>query len=75
MRDFHIVTSPAQIPDGSKLALGLSSHAIKLPGKSPSTVTGWMFNKESQLRRRNIFVASLSPLHNLFCQTARVLAG
>jgi len=33
------------------------------------------FNKESQLRRRNIFVASLSPLHNLFCQTARVLAG
>jgi hypothetical protein len=34
-----------------------------------------MFNKESQLRRRNIFGASLSPLHNLFCQTALVLAA
>jgi len=31
--------------------------------------------QESQLRRRNIFVASLSSLHNLFCQTARILAG
>jgi len=54
MRDFHIVTSPAQIPDGSKLPLGLSSHAIKLPGKSAPKATGWISNKDS-----------LSTLHNL----------